>query len=167
VHYWRMVIEYYLEQGFPEALLRFVCINQYEAYQICAFIERINPHAMLEVGTFIGLSTDVLALASPTESILVSVDPNLPVSVLSEKFHYFENRRSLWFVRNMLAYFEKRQKTVLLNGCFSPLSAYYKDRLIALGSNPENIAVIDKRLHTIWYLLMEIIMKSLSMQICQ
>src|SRR5712692_1865371 len=98
MHYWRMVFEYYLQQGFPEALLRFVCINQYEAYQICFFIERIKHRTIFEVGSFIGLSTGVLALASPPESVLVCVDPNLPVNVLSKRFHYCESRGTVWFV---------------------------------------------------------------------
>jgi Methyltransferase domain len=43
-------------------------------------------------------------------------------------------------VQNMLEHFEKRQKTILLEGSLSPLSASYRDRLIALGGNPESIA---------------------------
>ena len=144
VHYWQLVFDYFLEQGFPEALLRFVCINPYEASRISAFIERINPRTMLEIGTFIGLSTGVLVQASPPDSILVCVDPDLPVNVLSERFHYFESRGSLWFVRNMLEHFEKCQKTVVLEGCFTPLSALYRDRLLARGGNPENVAVVGE-----------------------
>ena len=150
MRYWRVVDEYYhdlykyyLKQGFPEALLRFVCINPYEAYQICTFIERIKPRSMLEIGTFIGLSTGIFSLAKPQDSVLVSVDPNLPVDVLSKRFHYFEPGGSLWFARNMLKHFEKCGKTVLLEGSFSPVSADYRDRLIALGGNPENIALLD------------------------
>lgn len=146
MQYWQRVFEYYIKQGFPEALLRFVCINPYEAYQICNFIERTNPRTMLEIGTFIGLSTGVLALASPLESILVCVDPNLPVNILSERFHYCESRGSLWFVRNMLEQFEKCQKTILLEGSLSPLSADYRDRLIEVGGNPESIALVGENI---------------------
>jgi hypothetical protein len=99
---------------------------------------------MLEVGTFIGLSTGVLALASPSDSILVCVDPNLPVNVLSQRFHYCESRGTLWFVRGMLKHFEHCQKTVLLEGSLSPLSTDYRDRLIALGGNPESIALVGE-----------------------
>src|SRR5260370_4892640 len=141
-----MVFEYYLQQGFPERLLRFICINPYEAYQICNFIERTNSRTMLEVGTFIGLSTGVLALASPPESVLVCVDPNLPVNVLSKRFHHCESRGTLWFVRNMLEHFEKCQKTVLLEGSLSPLSADCRDRLIALDGDPESIALVGESL---------------------
>lgn len=145
MNYWQMAFEYFLEQGFPEALLRFVCINPYEAFQISAIIEKRNPRAILEIGTFIGLSTGVFALASPPDSILVCVDPNLPVNVLSERFHYFESRGSLWFVHNMLEHFEKCQKTVVLEGCFSTMSADYRDRLKAHGGNPDNITAIGGR----------------------
>ena len=145
MNYWQMVFEYFLERGFPEALLRFVCINPYEASQISALIKRINPRTTLEVGTFIGLSTGVLVLTSPPDSIVVCVDPNLPVNVLSKRFHHFESRGSLWFMRNMLEHFEKCQKTVVLEGWFSTPSADYRDRLIALGGNPDNIAVIGER----------------------
>ncbi len=144
MHYWQKVFDYFLEQGFPEALLRFVCINLYEASQISAIIERIKPRTMLEIGTFIGLSTGVLVQTSPPDSILVCIDPNLPVNVLSERFHYFESRGSLWFVRNMLEHFEKLQKTVVLEGCFTPMSALYRDRLLAHGGNPESVAVIGE-----------------------
>jgi hypothetical protein len=100
---------------------------------------------MLEVGTFIGLSTGVLALASSLESVLVCVDPNLPVNVLSQKFHYSESRESFWFVQSMLEHFEKDQKTILLEGTLSPLSADYRDRWMALGGNPKSTAGICER----------------------
>ena len=145
MQYWQTIFEYYLKQGFPEKLLRFVCINPYEAYQICNIIKRTNPHTILEVGTFIGLSTGVLALASSLESILVCVDPNLPVNVLSQKFHYSESRGSFWFVQNMLEHFEKDQKTILLEGTLSPLSADYKDRWMVLGGNPKSTVGICER----------------------
>ena len=94
---------------------------------------------MLEIGTFIGLSTGVLALASSSACRLVCVDPNLPVNVLSQRFHYSESRKSLWFVQNMLEHFQQGQKAVLLEGSLSPLSVDYRDRLIALGGHPESI----------------------------
>jgi hypothetical protein len=145
MNYWQIVFEYFLDQGFPEALLRFVCINSYEAFQISAFIEKRNPRAILEIGTFIGLSTGVLALASPSDTILVCVDPNLPVDILARRFHYLESRGSLWFLRNMLEQFGRFQKTVILEGCFSTLSDDYRNRLITLGGNPEAIATIGEK----------------------
>jgi hypothetical protein len=143
--YWQLVFEYFLDQGFPEALLRFVCINPYEASQISALIEKRNPRAILEIGTFIGLSTGVLALASPSDTMVVCVDPNLPVDILARRFHYLESRGSLCFLRNMLEHFGKFQKTVVLEGCFSTLSADYRYRLINLGGNPEAIAAIGEK----------------------
>ena len=146
MHNWRRVIEYYIQQGFPEKLLWFICINPYEAYQICNIIERTHPRTLLEIGSFIGLSTGVLALASPSESRLICVDPNLPVNVLSQRFHYSEGRGALWFVRNMLEHFQQDQKVILLEGSLSPLSADYRDRLIALGGNTESIAQVGESL---------------------
>jgi methyltransferase family protein len=136
MHYWQKVYSYFVDQGFPEALLDFVCIHSDEAAQIVNIIKRRNPNSILEIGTFIGLSTGVIALASAPTSTLVGVDPNLPIDVLSKRFNYFESCGSLTFVRGMLEHFGICQKVILLEGYFSCPSSSYRERFIALGGDP-------------------------------
>lgn len=140
--YWQNVYDYFIGIGFPVDLLDFVCVHSNEAAQIVDLIEEKNPASILEIGTFIGLSTGVIALASAPTSILVAVDPNLPVEIFSKKFHYCESRETFWFVRNMLEHFDLCQKVVLLEGYFSCLSSSYRERFVALGGDP---TIIDKK----------------------
>jgi predicted O-methyltransferase YrrM len=139
VNYWQMVYSYFADRGFPEVLLDFVCIHLDEANQITDIIGKKQPESILEIGTFIGLSTGVIALASAPTSTLVCVDPNLPVDIFSKKFNYDESRGSLEFVRTMLEHFGIHQKVILLEGYFSCTSSSYKARFIALGGNAEAI----------------------------
>src|SRR5438552_5861263 len=137
MHYWQRVYKYFVDQGFPEALLDFVCIHSDEAKQIIDIIEKKKPDLILEIGTFIGLSTAVIALASAATSTVVCVDPNLPVDIFSKKFNYHESRGSLEFLRNMLEHFGISQKVILIDGYFSCLSSSYRERFIALGGDRE------------------------------
>jgi predicted O-methyltransferase YrrM len=139
MNYWQMVYSYFEDQGFPDALLDFVCIHLDEANQIIDTIEKKQPKSLLEIGTFIGLSTGLIALASAPTSTLICVDPNLPVDIFSKKFNYCESRGSLEFVRTMLEHFGIHQKVILLEGYFSCTSSSYKERFIALGGNAEAI----------------------------
>jgi len=148
--YWQMVYTYFVDQGFPEALLDFVCIHQDEADQITTLIESKQPDSILEIGTFIGLSTGVLALASAPTSTLVCVDPNFPVDIFSNNFKHPESRGCFEFVRTMLEHFGIHQKVVLLEGYFSCISVSYQERFIAQGGNTDliesnNITVVGER----------------------
>jgi predicted O-methyltransferase YrrM len=145
MQYWQIVHKYYRKQGFPEDLLSYFCISPEEASQISSIIEKTNPQTILEVGTFIGLSTGIIALASAPESMLVCIDPNLPVEVLSQKFNYYESRGSLVFVRNMLEQFGKAQKTIVLEGYFSGLSASMREKIVSLGGDLEKVTIIGER----------------------
>ena len=84
MQYWRTLYKYFRGQGFPHTLLATMYISPEEASQITQVIEKKRPRKILEVGTFIGLSTVVIALASMPESSLVCVDPNPPVNLYSE-----------------------------------------------------------------------------------
>jgi hypothetical protein len=121
VNYWQQVHDYFLSQGVPEVVLRYVCISPGEAAQIASLIEERQPRIILEVGTYIGISTGVIALAKRAESRLVCVDPNLPVDILSAKLNYVDGRGAFAFVQPMLAHFGKAEEAVLLEGFLSCL----------------------------------------------
>jgi len=140
MHPWDRIYAYFLERGFPEDLLDFVCIHREEALQIDAIIQEKQPRVLLEIGSFIGLSTGVLALTSPPQCTIVSVDPNFPVGLLSPDVHYFEGERTLFFLKKMLQDFNVSSKVEILEGYFSYASSVYRDRFIARGGDPQLLA---------------------------
>jgi SAM-dependent methyltransferase len=139
MYHWDQIYDYFIKQGFPRELLDFVCIRREEALQIADIIQKKEPRAILEIGTFIGLSTGLFALTSPPQCIVVGVDPNFPVLLLSQQFHLFEKRQALYFLKNMLRHFEVSHKVALLEGYFSYTSSAYRDRFVARGGNPQFI----------------------------
>src|SRR5579872_388565 len=116
---WDQIYAYFIKQGFPSELLDFVCIHREEALQIITIIQKKRPQTILEIGSFIGLSTGVLALSSPPQCTILGVDPNYPVRLLSQSVHCFEKQQALFFLKNMLRYFDVDHKVKMLEGCFS------------------------------------------------
>src|SRR5207245_1514583 len=78
---WDTMQRYFIAQGIPHQVIATFCIHPAEAAQISDLIARTRPRIILEVGTFIGMSTGVIALASANipECRIVCVDPNFPV----------------------------------------------------------------------------------------
>jgi len=77
----RRVMEAYAAEGFPAEIIGQWTIPANDAADLITAVRRRAPRRILEVGTFVGLSTILMALASPAEARIVSVDPNFPVSV--------------------------------------------------------------------------------------
>ena len=136
---WDQIYAYFIEQGFPGELLDFVCIHREEALQIVSIIQKKRPRTILEIGSFIGLSTGVIALSSPPQCAILGVDPNYPVRLLSQSVHYFEEQQALFFLKNMLQYFDVYHKVKILEGCFSSTSSTYRDRFVSCGGDPQII----------------------------
>lgn len=117
--YWQIVLEHLLGQGFSEALLYNQCIDSVDAAQLTGLIQERRPRRTLEIGTFIGLSTGVIALSCPDSTLRVCVDPNFPVIVQSAEFGIQEERPCLFFARGLLEHFGKLEGTRFLEGYFS------------------------------------------------
>ncbi len=107
----KTVYRYFKDQGIPSRILKHYCINPAEAEQISSIVKKTHPRTILEVGTFIGLSTGVIALAREPESTFVCIDPNLPVgfyvNFYTPEVNSAEKGGSLVFVRQMLKHFER------------------------------------------------------------
>ncbi len=147
MNYWQTMYEYLISQGFPKDLVMHQCISPADADQIVSIITRKVPRSILEVGTFIGLSTGVIALACADDATLVCVDPNLPVNVQSAKHGYYESRGSLTFVKDMLEFFKKTQRVVVLQGFFSCLPCEkFREQLVACGIDFETIGIVGNRI---------------------
>ncbi len=144
--YWQAVVEYLLEQGFTEELLYNQCIDAADASQITRLLREKRPRRTLEVGTFIGLSTGVIALSSPDSTLRVCVDPNFPVSVQSAEFNIHEERGCLFFAGRLLEHFGKLDNTVFLEGFFSrPLDERSRAPHESAGVNIEVVPVVSHK----------------------
>ncbi len=146
---WETVFAYFTKQGIPSDVLHHNCIKRAEAEQIGSIIEKTRPRTILEVGTFIGLSTGVIALSCTPESTFVCIDPNLPVDDYTDSYmqqvNFTEKRGSLDFVRRMLAHFGQEQHTIVLEGFFSHISTWARERITALGGDPEQAPIIGEK----------------------
>ena len=153
VTYWDTMQRYFIAQGIPHQVIATFCIRPVEAAQISDLIARTRPRTILEVGTFIGMSTGVIALASANipECRIVCVDPNFPVgpfiALYLSHLHLAEERRTLDFVHPMLTHFGQEQRVTIREGFFSHLSPWMKDR-VAEGGNgsPEQVTVIGEQI---------------------
>jgi predicted O-methyltransferase YrrM len=149
-NHWKAVYKYFKDQGFPSDILKQYCINPAEAAQISSIVKKTHPRTILEVGTFIGLSTGVVALARAPESTFVCIDPNLPVgfyvNFYTPEGNSTEKAGSLVFVRQMLRHFGQDKSTIVLEGFFSHLSTWAREQITALGSDPEQAVIIGERI---------------------
>ena len=65
--------------GFDTAAIRQWCIPELDAEMLVEATLRQRPKRILEVGTYVGVSTLLLALATDADSTIVTIDPNLPL----------------------------------------------------------------------------------------
>lgn len=143
--YWEAAFDYLMSLGIPEPVLRMTCIPSEDADQLINLLQERAPRKILEIGTFVGLSTSVLLQASASSTQLVCVDPDLPVTVQSGAFGHVENRGAYTFLRQVLEHFRKAERTVLLAGFFSSVSRGDRAQLEHLGIDPDSVGIIGAR----------------------
>ena len=74
----RRVLDAYEVRGFDVAAIRQWCIPELDAEMLVEATRAQHPQRILEVGTYVGVSTLLMALADATATI-VTIDPNLPL----------------------------------------------------------------------------------------
>ena len=75
------VLGAYQSLGFDMAVIGQWCIPREDAFDLVAHVVEHRPHKVLEVGTFVGVSTLMIAEALSEEASFVTIDPNLPLTV--------------------------------------------------------------------------------------
>ena len=75
----RRVLGAYEIRGFDTAAIRQWCIPELDAEMLVEATRAQRPKRILEVGTYVGVSTLLMALADPAATI-VTIDPNLPLA---------------------------------------------------------------------------------------
>lgn len=131
----------------PEDCLRHVGISSDDAFILETLLASVQPRVVLEIGTFVGLSTGVIASALPEECMLVCVDPNLSVQhqklVGNGSFELTNVEACYDHVEAVLEQVGKRQSTTLLRGFFStrPAESITK-RLLSAGVDVGSIPIV-------------------------
>jgi predicted O-methyltransferase YrrM len=83
-HCYCKIIETFSELGYPEKFIGQWTLPQHDAETIMKIIQEEQPNNILEVGTFVGLTTLLVALVSSTGTHIHTIDPNFPLRVEME-----------------------------------------------------------------------------------
>lgn len=75
------VTETFTAMGYPPRLIEQWTLPRRDAQAIVNIIQEYQPGNILEVGTFIGLSTLLMALVSSPDTHIHTIDPNFPLQV--------------------------------------------------------------------------------------
>ncbi|MBO6553329.1 MAG: glycosyltransferase [Roseitalea sp.] len=73
------VVDAYAQEGYPHSLIGQWTLPENDVADLVANVSTEKPKNILEVGTFVGLSTMILALCTDDDTHIVTVDPNLPL----------------------------------------------------------------------------------------
>lgn len=74
------VVRAYAEEGFPHSVIGQWTLPENDVADLIAAVCDRKPRKVLEIGTFVGLSTMLIALAGGPDIQVVSIDPNFPLA---------------------------------------------------------------------------------------
>ncbi|WP_336080161.1 O-methyltransferase [Thalassospira sp. CH_XMU1448-2] len=74
------IVSAFEEEGYPHNIIGQWTLPENDVEDMLDALLSKRPKRLLEVGTFVGMSTMLLALASDDDAHIVSVDPNYPIS---------------------------------------------------------------------------------------
>ncbi|MGH9349183.1 MAG: class I SAM-dependent methyltransferase [Vicinamibacterales bacterium] len=114
---WRQVIQCLTGLGLSTALLDDVSIARADAAALECSIAQTRAGRILEIGTFVGVATAVMAAAAPAVEV-VSVDPDLPLRAHSCSCTLADGTTLHW-ARRGLATMGIGHKVTLLRGYFA------------------------------------------------
>ena len=76
----QLLIAAYERLGAPHDVIGAWALPEPDAELLAAYVQQIKPSRILEIGTYVGVSTMLMALNAP-EATVVTVDPNLPLAL--------------------------------------------------------------------------------------
>jgi hypothetical protein len=82
--YYAKIVEVFSELGYPQDLIGQWTLPQRDAQTLMGIIQECRPQNILEVGTFVGVTTLLMALMSSPDTHIHSIDPNFPLKVEME-----------------------------------------------------------------------------------
>src|SRR5262245_41018490 len=75
------VIAAYEAEGFPHDVAGQWTLPENDATDLIELVRHYQPKHILEIGTFVGLSTMLIALVSSEGARITSIDPGFPLEV--------------------------------------------------------------------------------------
>src|SRR5262245_5432847 len=75
------IIAAYAAEGFPHEIIGQWTLPENDATDLIELVRKYQPKRILEVGTFVGLSTMLIALVAGEDARIISIDPGFPLSV--------------------------------------------------------------------------------------
>jgi predicted O-methyltransferase YrrM len=78
------ILAVFTELGYPQDLIGQWSLPPQDAKTLMDILQDCHPDNVLEVGTFVGMTTLMMALMSPPETHIHSIDPNFPLKVEME-----------------------------------------------------------------------------------
>jgi len=125
-------IDFLTQQGLDRAFVENASITNEDAQEIFNIVEAENPHRILEIGTFVGVSSAVLGVCAPQAEI-VCIDADLPAIAQNllclRQFDDIRDRRTnLDFVSQVIAHFGMAERFTLHRGFFSCCFPEAEDR---------------------------------------
>lgn len=139
-------------QGLERDFLENVSLTVERAEKLVEISRAKNPQKILEIGTFVGVSTAVLGLCLP-ETQIVCVDADFPVefqNILCRKQFEIKNHQqtNLYFVEKVLHHLGILQRFSLNSGFFSCCLANQEeiDKATNYGINIQNKKIIGKEI---------------------
>ncbi|NER34849.1 MAG: class I SAM-dependent methyltransferase [Oscillatoria sp. SIO1A7] len=115
-------ISWLTEQGLDRGFVENASLKVEDAKTIVRVAREQNPKKILEIGTFVGVSTAVLGLCLP-EVPIVCIDADLPAIAQNilclKKFEISDRRTNLEFVAGVVEHFGIAEQFTLNRGFFS------------------------------------------------
>src|SRR6476620_11841259 len=71
----------YEAEGFPHEIIGQWTLPENDAADLIELVRKYQPKRILEVGTFVGVSTMLIALVAGEDARVVSIDPGFPLEV--------------------------------------------------------------------------------------
>jgi len=75
----REIVDTYASLGYPHDMLEAWTIPQVDGRALVGFVEDVNPKNVLEVGTYVGMTSMLLAKHTAPDTHIHTVDPSLPL----------------------------------------------------------------------------------------
>ncbi|MGG4340431.1 class I SAM-dependent methyltransferase [Paenibacillus lautus] len=106
------------KKRFPREALERICITEEDSVVINNIINRTKPHCILEVGSYVGVSTCLLAMKAPWAKV-VAIDPNFSVlgDVIKHNSEVKDNSRD--FYEELVDYYRLRERVERYDNYFS------------------------------------------------
>lgn len=136
---WHQAAATLVSMGVPMDLLLQGCLSDDEASEITAVLRATNPTSVLEIGTFVGLSTAVLIAGASVHTRFVCVDADLPLTVQGDRFGYGETRSALTIAHALIKRIAGASRATMLRGFSSGppsprITAYWQTKGIDIGT---------------------------------